>query len=226
VFATGGDDRDPKFFLTRRHELHVHWGTDVPMYAIGVSTLSRLFAATNIVSHIVQVRGDGPTWTLPVQFGRLNYWLWSLMELALGAVDTPEDYYWYEAAYHLGASGDTTMATLFVSSHRIQQYKAAGKPIWRWCSHLYGQYGDKVPEPVLWERDGQICCILRRDNDPALLGIGRSAQDWQWEPLNLELYSEDGTQPQRAPEMAVPVEAPRRSRPGLPPENHQRDGMA
>jgi len=194
---TGGDDRDPKFFIDDQEGLHVHWGTYVPFESPGVTTLPLLglIRRRAILSHIMQRRDDDTGWGFPTPLGRINYWIWSIVSHA--PMPAPSRHglasgnNWWAAAYHFGEAQDTSSIALFCSSAAMRVQGATGKgPCWRWHGPLAGELFTTYSEPVLWYPDDGVACLIRTEHDHAVLGLApHCGGPWTLHTLNCLLHS-------------------------------------
>ena len=146
TLATGGDDRDPRFFVTMEGVLGLLFGTWYPAWAPS-TTISN--AQQHLLSHL-SLSTDGTHWSTPCQIGRPNYWFWSLR--------ASEDVY-LAAAYHFGGYNDR--------QHSVHLLASADLASWRERSCLLT--GTEVSEPVLYAPlGGGLACLVRQDDGPPL----------------------------------------------------------
>lgn len=187
---TGGDDRDPRFFVSPDDELYVYWGTYVPFQCLTVPTMPSNGAV--LVSHLAQYMPGRGAWTRPMAFGRVNYWVWSIVAMP----DRPgkqDAGLWLAAAYHTGGPGDTTSTALFACTDATRNKAlVTGYPVWRYYTPLTGTCMDLHSEPVLWQAgDHEVAGLVRQDDGVTLLGHGTApylAESWAWEPLPYHLH--------------------------------------
>jgi hypothetical protein len=158
---SGFDDRDPKFF-THRNRLGIVFGSYLPRQYHHGGSISN--AGYDICSH-VSLSHNGASWSRPIQVSRVNYWLWSVVELdteiaeliteQMGLLYTPT---------HMGASYHPIVKNDNYSS--IFLHLADGPFRWQILDCIeVGSLGTDVSEPALLlsEADKQLTCIVRAE---------------------------------------------------------------
>lgn len=150
TIASGGDDRDPKFFETDHYKFGVYFGTYIPRWSSPqVSPLQKY----DLITHVSLKSTQGNAWTNIYQWYRIGYWIWSVLKI--------KDYY-ASSSYHFGDGN-------IEEAHSLNLLYSKDALSWEYDKLIFQEGIYPISEPALLYHNNELYVLARIENKRTIL---------------------------------------------------------